>query len=67
MKSKPSPRQDDPEQSKRFVKAAIEAGVDDNSDAVFERVFRTVARPVERDRKPSPLKGRARTRKTKTI
>jgi hypothetical protein len=49
MKSKPdAQRQTDPEQSKRFVEAAQQAGIDEESDAAFERAFRTIARPVER-------------------
>jgi hypothetical protein len=40
-KAKPPP--DDPEQSKRFIKAAREIGADESPEA-FERVFEKVAR-----------------------
>jgi hypothetical protein len=42
MPSKPPP--DDPEQSKRFIKAAREIGTDESPEA-FERVFEKIVRP----------------------
>lgn len=43
MSRKPKPKPDDPEQSKRFIKAAREHGTDETGKA-FERVFEKVAR-----------------------
>jgi hypothetical protein len=48
---KPPP--DDPEQSKRFIKAARELGTDETGEA-FERVFKKVALP--KNGKPKPPK-----------
>jgi hypothetical protein len=41
MPRKPKPPPDDPEQSKRFIEAAREAGTDESPEA-FERVFKKV-------------------------
>lgn len=41
MPRKPTPAPDDPEQSKRFIKAAREIGTNESPEE-FERVFRKV-------------------------
>jgi hypothetical protein len=41
MPRRPKPPPDDPEQSKRFIKAAREIGADESPEA-FEKVFRKV-------------------------
>jgi len=43
MGSKPSTKQDDPEQSKRFLEAAREAGADETEEGAA-RAFKAVAR-----------------------
>ena len=43
MARKPKPKPDDPEQSKRFIKAAREYGTDETGKA-FERVFKKILR-----------------------
>ena len=48
MGRKPSPKPDDPEQSKRFIQAAREAGADESEEAA-ERAFKKVTK-----RKSSP-------------
>lgn len=40
---------DDPEQSKRFIDAAKDVGVDE-SEAGADRAFKKVAKPVKKDR-----------------
>lgn len=62
MPRKPKPPPDDPEQSKRFIKAARELGSDESPEA-FERVFqRIIAAPKARAKDgrvpPLPRKGR---------
>jgi hypothetical protein len=57
MPRKPKPPPDDPEQSKRFIKAAREIGADENPEA-FERVFGRVVRPTRLS--PKPAVGRSR-------
>jgi hypothetical protein len=53
MPHKPKPKPDDPEQSKRFIKAAREIGTDENPEE-FERVFKKVTnKPVNRKRRRS--------------
>jgi hypothetical protein len=44
MPRKPKPPPDDPEQSKRFIKAAREIETDESPEA-FERVFEKIVRP----------------------
>jgi hypothetical protein len=44
MPRKPKPPPDDPEQSKRFIKAAREIGTDESPEA-FERVFKKIVSP----------------------
>lgn len=45
MERKPKPKpQDDPEQSKRFIEAAREAGADETEKGA-ERAFKAVAKP----------------------
>lgn len=51
------PKQDDPEQSKRFLEAAKEAGTDEKQDA-FERAFAKL--DVRRGRTPKPKAPRSR-------
>jgi hypothetical protein len=46
MPRKPKPPPDDPEQSKRFIKAAREIGTDESPEA-FERVFEKVVKPIK--------------------
>lgn len=41
MPRKPAPKQDDPEQSKRFIETARELETDESGEA-FERTFRKV-------------------------
>jgi hypothetical protein len=41
MARRPKPKPDDPEQSKRFIKAARELGADE-TDKDFERVFKKI-------------------------
>jgi hypothetical protein len=48
-KPKPPPP-DDPEQSKRFIKAARELGTDETGEA-FERAFKRVIRTPRKDAK----------------
>lgn len=50
MKRKLAPKQDDPEQVKRFVKTARELGVDESPGA-FEKGLKKVVPP----KKPMPL------------
>jgi hypothetical protein len=50
MPRKPKPPPDDPEQSKRFIKAARELGTDETGEA-FERVFKKVIRTPRKDAK----------------
>jgi hypothetical protein len=47
---KPKPKQDDKEQSKRFIEKAREIEADENEEA-FERVFKKVvpAKPIPAD------------------
>jgi hypothetical protein len=54
MPRKPKPPSDDPEQSKRFIKAAREIGADESPEA-FERVFRKIVRS-----KPPPKPSKAK-------
>lgn len=49
MGRKPNPKSDDPEQSKRFIDAAREAGADESEDGA-ERAFRKVAKRPEKKR-----------------
>jgi hypothetical protein len=49
MERKPVPKPDDPEQSKRFIEAAKEAGADETS-AGADRAFKKAAK--ERSAKP---------------
>lgn len=44
MDKKPKPRQDDPEQYKRFLEAAKEAEADETAKGA-DRAFRTVVKP----------------------
>jgi hypothetical protein len=46
MKNKPA-KPDDPEQSKRFIEAAKEAGADE-SEAGADRAFKKVAKPEKK-------------------
>jgi hypothetical protein len=48
MTRKPAPRPDDPEQSKRFIEMAEEAGADADDDAL-ERAFKKIAPLARRD------------------
>jgi hypothetical protein len=50
MPRKPKPPPDDPEQSKRFIKAARELGTDETGKA-FERAFKKVIRTPRKDAK----------------
>lgn len=52
-RSVPSPPHDDPEQSKRFIEAAIAAEPDETGEA-FAKAFKTVAR--RKDQKAEPKK-----------
>jgi hypothetical protein len=54
MPRKPSPPPDDPEQSKRFIKAAREIGTDESPEA-FERVFNKVVSKSRRKPKARRL------------
>jgi hypothetical protein len=51
MARKLKPKPDDPEQSKRFIKAARELGTDETGEA-FERMFKKVVLPPTK-RRPS--------------
>jgi hypothetical protein len=53
MARRPKPKPDDPEQSKRFIKAAREFGTDETGHA-FDRVFKKIVPP-----KRSPPKGKS--------
>jgi hypothetical protein len=44
MDKKPRPKQDDPEQSKRFLEAAKEAEADETKEGA-ERAFKAVVKP----------------------
>lgn len=46
--TKPKPKPDDPEQSKRFIEGAREAGVNEDPKA-FERAFKKVVRSKKGD------------------
>jgi hypothetical protein len=61
MSRKPKLPPDDPEQSKRFIEAAREAGTDESPEA-FERVFRRIIVP----RRASAPKQRRRDRLAKS-
>ena len=50
--AKPKPKQDDKEQSKRFIKKARELDADETGE-VFERVFKKIVPPKASDRKGS--------------
>jgi hypothetical protein len=50
MPHKPTPKPDDPDQSKRFIEMAREVGAEEPSPD-FERVFRKVAEKPKRSRK----------------
>jgi hypothetical protein len=52
MTRKPAPKPDDPEQSKRFIQTAEEAGADD--EKALERAFKHIA--SEPKRQPSSKK-----------
>jgi hypothetical protein len=55
MPHKTKPKLDDPEQSKRFIKAAREIGADESPET-FERVFKKLisANPTKRLRPRKP-------------
>jgi len=57
MPRKPKPKPDDPEQSKRFIKAAREYGTDETGEA-FERVFKSVTSSSPSEKKPHVPKRR---------
>lgn len=57
--AKPSPKQDDPEQSKRFIEMATELGATGTPED-FERSFQKVA-TAKRVKPPTPRKKRAKT------
>jgi hypothetical protein len=46
MAHKPTPPRDDPEQSKRFIEAALDAGPDETGE-VFERAFKKMTRSTK--------------------
>jgi hypothetical protein len=56
-KPKPPPP-DDPEQSKRFIKAAREIGTDESPEA-FERVFKRIIRAREAPKPAAPSRRKA--------
>ena len=63
MPRKPMPKPDNPEQFRRFLEAAREAGVDADSET-FDRVLEEVARsprpkPAPKTRRPRKPKDRA--------
>lgn len=58
MPRKPKPPPDDPEQSKRFIKAAREIGTDESPEA-FERVFKRIIRAGEIPKPAAPLRRKA--------
>ena len=47
MKSKPKAKQDDPEQYKRFLEAAKEAGADETEEGA-DKAFKKVVQPKKR-------------------
>lgn len=49
MTRKPTPKPDDPEQSKRFIDTAKEVGADDDADAL-ERAFKKIASKLPQEK-----------------
>jgi len=53
MMARKLPKQDNPEQSKRFIDMAREIGVDESPEA-FDRAFKKVIRSEPSDSRPNP-------------
>jgi hypothetical protein len=58
MPRKPKTPPDDPEQSKRFIEAAREAGANESPEA-FERVFKRITRAGKAPKPAAPLRRKA--------
>ncbi len=55
MPRKPNPPRDDPEQSKRFIETAEQAGADQDAEAL-ERAFKKITSEPPKDHKASKAK-----------